>query len=341
MKTFLRPLTLKIILFAVSVACPVGAWAAEPAYPDDFNHLRFVPHKDIADQDKICFVLYTTHNDIMKMVVQFYPLGTTHNRTAHLEIQKEGQWKRIATGTVRENEYGLYDEKAWNLRFRVENWDMSRDFPYRVVALDGVANYEGLIRKDPIEKKEIVVAAFSCNSWKDKASRQDVVDAVSVQDPDLLFFAGDQIYHHTHHLGEWLIFGEQFGELTRNRPTVAIPDDHDVGQGNLWGSSGRKPYHKKAHDGGYVREPRYVREVEFAQTGNLPDPYDSTPVKQGIGVYYTSLKVGGIDFAILEDRKFKSGPLEIFPQLANQERADTPKGVSGEELESEAAVLLG
>jgi hypothetical protein len=43
----------------------------------------------------------------------------------------------------------------------------------------------------------------------------------------------------------------------------------------------------------------------------LPDPYDPTPVEQGIGVYYTSLNVGGIDFAIIEDRKFKSGCSEI------------------------------
>ncbi|MEM7600084.1 MAG: hypothetical protein AAF357_01560 [Verrucomicrobiota bacterium] len=339
MKSHSASVALKIILVMFSAASLLTA--SEPAYPDSFNHLRFVPHKDVVDEDKICFVLYTTHDDIMKMVVQFYPLDEGDSRTAHLEVQEDGQWKRIATETIRENDYGIYDEKAWNLRFRVEEWDMSQDFSYRVVALDGVATYEGLIRKDPVEKNEIVVAAFSCNSWKDLHTRQDVVDTVNIQDPDLLFFAGDQIYHHTHHLGEWLIFGEQFGELTRNRPTVAIPDDHDAGQGNLWGSSGKKPEHKKAHDGGYIQRPQYVNEVQFAQSGNLPDPYDPTPVQQGIGVYYTSLKVGGIDFAIIEDRKFKNGPLEIFPELANQERADTPQGVSGEDLHSEEAVLLG
>ncbi|MGL4400134.1 MAG: hypothetical protein ACRCXD_09725, partial [Luteolibacter sp.] len=49
------------------------------------------------------------------------------------------------------------------------------------------------------------------------------------------------------------------------------------------------------------------------QTSHLPDPYDPTPVEQGIGVYYTNLLVGGVDFAIIEDRKFKTGPLGRHP----------------------------
>jgi hypothetical protein len=46
----------------------------------------------------------------------------------------------------------------------------------------------------------------------------------------------------------------------------------------------------------------------------LPDPVDPTPVERGIGVYFTRLRVGGMDFAILEDRKFKSGPMGKIPQ---------------------------
>src|SRR5690606_18686342 len=50
---------------------------------------------------------------------------------------------------------------------------------------------------------------------------------------------------------------------------------------------------------------------EHQQTSHLPDPYDPTPIEQGIGVYYTSLNVGGVDFAIVEDRKFKSGCFDL------------------------------
>jgi hypothetical protein len=72
-----------------------------------------------------------------------------------------------------------------------------------------------------------------------------------------------------------------------------------VGNSNLWGAGGKVGYY------GY-KDPNYVREVERAQTSNLPDPYDSTPIKRGIGVYYTDLTWGRIGFAIIEDRKFKS-----------------------------------
>ena len=43
-----------------------------------------------------------------------------------------------------------------------------------------------------------------------------------------------------------------------------------------------------------------------------PDP---KPVNRGIGVYFTSLNVGGVDFAILEDRKFKTGPAGKIPKM--------------------------
>ncbi len=53
--------------------------------------------------------------------------------------------------------------------------------------------------------------------------------------------------------------------------------------------------------------------VERQQCAHLPDPHDPAPILQGIGVYSTSLVVGGIDFAIIEDRKFKTGPRGRHP----------------------------
>ena len=51
----------------------------------------------------------------------------------------------------------------------------------------------------------------------------------------------------------------------------------------------------------------FVKMVERTQTSHLPDPFDPTPVGQGIGVYYSHLVWGRVSIAILEDRKFKSG----------------------------------
>ena len=94
----------------------------------------------------------------------------------------------------------------------------------------------------------------------------------------------------------WLLFGRQFGDIIRDRPTICIPDDHDVGQGNLWGEGGKQALLPGAADGGYRMPPDYVRMVERAQTSHLPDPYDPTPIERNIGVYYTSLNVAGIDW---------------------------------------------
>ncbi|MEX2025974.1 MAG: hypothetical protein WEH44_01715, partial [Pirellulaceae bacterium] len=96
---------------------------------------------------------------------------------------------------------------------------------------------------------------------------------------------------------------------------ICIPDDHDVGHGNLWGESGKRSTIPGDADGGYRYPVEYVNQVQRQQSGHLPDPVDPAPVDRGITVYFTRLTLGGIDFAILEDRKFKSGPAGKIPQL--------------------------
>lgn len=271
---------------------------------------------EVARQDAICFAMYTVQDGTLKLMAQLYPLADGESRAVELHVQVGDGWKTVDRKTVREDLYGSPPgAKAWNVLFRVEDWDHSRDWTYRVVALEGVANYTGLIRKDPVDKNEIVVAAFTGNSNGDRSQKPDIIQNLVAQDPDLLFFSGDQSYDHTKHLGAWLLFGRQFGEVIKDRPTIAIPDDHDVGQGNLWGEEGIHAKLSGGADGGYRMSPQYVNEVQFAQTANLPDPYDPTPVKRGIGVYYTSLNIGGVDFAIIEDRKFKTGPAGVIPKM--------------------------
>ncbi|MEY4485342.1 MAG: hypothetical protein RL693_2794 [Verrucomicrobiota bacterium] len=55
--------------------------------------------------------------------------------------------------------------------------------------------------------------------------------------------------------------------------------------------------------------------MQRQQAWNLPDPVDPAPIERGITVYFTRLRVGGVDFAILEDRKFKSGPFGKIPVM--------------------------
>jgi hypothetical protein len=247
----------------------------------------------------VAFGIYTVHNQILKLSAQLYPLYPKETREVRLEVEKDGAWTEIARQNV--HDFG------WSTTFRVENWDDSVDVKYRLRHGDS-ASFEGLVRRNPTEKDEIVVAALTCNSNKDRGLRPEYTRNVNHQNPDLVFFAGDQSYDHTEHTAAWLKFGLAFRELFRGRPCITIPDDHDIGQGNLWGEGGKVAKSPAGNDGGYFYHHEYVKMVERQQCGHLPDPYDPTPVEQGIGVYYTKLLLGGIDFAILEDRKFKTGP---------------------------------
>ena len=252
----------------------------------------------------VCFGIYTVHNRILKLSAQLYPLYPEESREVRLEIGKDGKWTEVARQKV--------NDLGWSTTFRIADWDDSMDFKYRLLHGDK-ASFEGLVRKNPADNDEIVLAALSCNSNKDRGLREEYTANINHQDPDLVFFAGDQSYDHKEHTAAWLKFGLAFREIFRERPCVTIPDDHDIGQGNLWGEGGKKSKVEAGHDGGYFFHPEYVKMVERQQCAHLPDPYDPAPVGQGIGVYYTRLVLGGVDFAILEDRKFKPGPLGRHP----------------------------
>ena len=253
----------------------------------------------------VAFGLYTHDHGVLKLTAQLFPLHLEETLEVRLELKRGGQWQEVASQAV--------NSLGWNTTFRIEDWDNTADVAYRLLHGES-ARFEGLIRRDPSERDLIKLAALSCDSPKGKASREPYIRNINHQDPDLVFFAGDQSYYHKEHTAGWLTWGMKYRELFRNRPCVTIPDDHDIGQGNLWGEGGKVSRTKGSDDGGYTFHADYVKMVERTQTSHLPDPFDPTPVEQGIGVYYTNLNVGGVNFAILEDRKFKSGPNGKIPQ---------------------------
>lgn len=279
---------------------------------DWWNHAKAIkndPNKiidvDVPRDQVICFGIYTVYNKILKMSAQLFPLYPDETREVRLELKKNEKWEEAAKSKV--------NDLGWSALFRIENWDETKDVPYRLRHGKN-AIFEGIIRKQPSDKNEIVVASLNCNSNKDRGSREEYIRNVNFFNPDLMFFAGDQSYDHTEHTAAWLMFGLQFRDLFRERPCITIPDDHDVGHGNLWGEGGKISASPAGDDGGYFYHHEYVKMVERCQTSHLPDPYDPTPIQQGIGVYYTSINIGGIDFAVIEDRKFKSGPAGKVPQ---------------------------
>ncbi len=268
-------------------------------------------------EQTLAFALYTHDNGILKLNAQCFPLLPEEPKSVILDFQINGEWVQQDKQPV------LYP--GWDVHFRITDWDASRDVPYRL-RLGNLSTFEGLIRKDPVDKETIVVASMSCNSPRDRERflRTELVENLKQHDPDLLFFAGDQNYTHDEATYGWLQFGVQYAELMQDRPTVCIPDDHDVGHGNLWGEEGLHNPQANSSAPGYAFPASFVNMVQRQQTGHLPDPYDPTPVKQGITVYYTDLTVGGISFAILEDRKFKSGPQNIPKMRPRQDHINDP-----------------
>ena len=269
------------------------------------NAKRF-PKLDVPRNEVVAFAVYTHHRGVLKLTAQLFPLKPDEAMETRLEFKRGDNWEEVKTEKV------WYP--GWSSHFRIENWDNTKDVAYRVRHGEE-AMFEGLIRHDPTEKDVITVGNMSCNSSRTGGPRPKIVENLKQQNPDVLFFAGDQTYHHTEHTAGWLQFGLQFRDIMKDRPTITIPDDHDVGQANIWGEAGKLAKTPQGPSGGYYYPVDYVNMVQRHQTWHLPDPYDATPIQRGIGVYYTSIKVGGVDFAIIEDRKFKSGPEGKIPKM--------------------------
>lgn len=278
---------------------------------------------------------YTVSRGVLKMTAQLPPLGDGFDGEGALEFREAGgEWRPAGGAALRRPSNTMH----WRIEgWGSEAWQRSGRLAYRLrVTLPsrGEHVFEGAIRAEP--EGDVVLAAFTGNKhftggirWNHGGvwfPHAELVAAVAHHDPDLLFFSGDQIYEGDltgaqrrpldqamlDYHDKWLRWCWAFQDLVRERPTICIPDDHDVYHGNLWGAGGRAA--KGQDDGGYTMPAEFVRMVEETQTSHLPDPYDPTPVEQGIGVYYTDLRYGGISFAILEDRKFKSSATPTVPE---------------------------
>jgi hypothetical protein len=296
------------------------------------NNKKRIIDVEVPRDEVICFGIYTTQDNVLKLSAQLFPLFPDETREVRLEFNKNGNWEEAAVQKI--NDIG------WSTLFRLENWDNSVDVPYRLRHGKN-AVFEGLIRKDPVDQDTIVVASLNCNSSKDRGMRNEYIRNLNHLDPDLLFFAGDQSYDHTQHTAAWLLWGLQFRDAFRNRPCVTIPDDHDIGQANLWGENGKTASSPAGDNGGYFYHPEYVNMVQRCQTSHLPDPYDPTTIGQGITVYYTNLTVGGVDFAIIEDRKFKSGPAGKIPQMGPRPDHIRDVNYNPESVDVKGLKLLG
>jgi hypothetical protein len=268
----------------------------------------------------------TTEGFVLKISALTAPMGSADSHHVELFVKHGKQWQPLGAASL--------DQDAWVASFRIPNWNAKTGVPYKLVYREkhrdgGETPHEwtGTIRANP-EGRPLRMAALTCQN--DYAFPYEPVALnVAKLDPDLVFFSGDQIYENhggfgiirepaepaiLNYLRKFYQFGWSFREVMRDRPTLCLPDDHDVFQGNIWGEGGVKMVKGDggaSSSGGYLQPARMVNAVHKTNVSHHPDAYDSAPCEQGISVYFGDMVYGGVGFAIIADRQWKSGPQRV------------------------------
>ena len=279
----------------------------------------------------ILWVQYLTANDTLKLAAHTdaNPMAPT-NATVDLYLKSGSGWTKERTVKV--------DPLTTVAEFRIDDWNTKRDRQYRVVS--GFSEITGTIRKDPVNKSIIKLMGVSCVNDK-RFPYQKTVEQMVAQNPDLVFFLGDQLYRSNAggewidpyeddqvipamkgYLAKWRKFGLTFRDLLKDRPCVIITDDHDVYARDLWGKGGELMTGGRT-DGGYFHMD-WTNAVERVQTWILPDAANPGPWGDGVMAYYSSMDFGGLSIALLEDRKFKSAPTDILKKAVDDPRTNEP-----------------
>ena len=275
---------------------------------------------------------YGLSNDTLKIAVHTDadPLNAVEAET-ELWLKQNGKWQRTMAAVI--------DPLTAMAVFRIDNWRQKSNVSYQVRS--GKSVLQGVIRANPKNKpvlKLMVVACVNDKWFPYEAAVKQMID----QDPDLVFFAGDQIYESNaggevvlceqesevpeamaNYLAKWRKFGLTFRDLLKDRPSIMITDDHDVYASDLWGDGGRRMTGPRT-SGGYPMHPIWVNAVEATQTWHLPDAVAKGPWGDGINAYFTALDYGGVSFAILEDRKFKSPPSLVVKEAVKDPLTQRP-----------------
>ncbi|MGB7346522.1 MAG: alkaline phosphatase D family protein [Pirellulaceae bacterium] len=292
---------------------------------------------------------------VMKLSALTGPMGQQDNKDVELLIQKEGEWKSLGTAPLHRD--------AWTATFRIANWDERVETPYKVVYRENHRSgsetesiWQGKIKANPTGRP-LRLGALTCQNDYG-FPYEPVAENLIKLDPDMLYFSGDQLYEGhggfgiirspaepaiLNYLRKYYQHGWAFRHAMKNAPTICLPDDHDVFQGNIWGEGG-KPMNVKdggaSSNGGYIEPARMVNTVHLTNCAHHPDFYDPKPVEQDISVYYGDMVYGDVSFAIIADRQWKSGPQNVE---TGSGRADHVKdqNVDTAFLDKPGLVLLG
>jgi alkaline phosphatase D len=301
---------------------------------------KVTEHPDRAE-GPVLGTLYSLNGGLLKLTAQLLPVGGGDPRTLRLQLRRPGGgWEDGPEAPVGPGFAAAFRVDGWDAtidrEYRVV-WAPGTPEEQR---------FGGVVGRDPVDADELVVGLVDCtiHSFRPLNVASDagpelpgsrplglytdrnlyfpyaeLVAGLRRRRPHLLAAVGDQYYEHRpttkdkgpeptlDMLYRWYLWLWAFRDLTRSLPTVVLVDDHDVYQPNLWGNAGVAAPGGDYRAGGYDHPAAWVNLVQRVQCGHNPDPYDPTPVAQGIGVVYGAFRYGGVGFALVEDRKFKTG----------------------------------
>lgn len=317
----------------------------------------------------------------LRLTAHLAALGDGDGHTAELWLQGDrGHWELAGTSTrttdgsdlacFEVNGYrDLPDGEARPYKVELPGLARIDAAPLSTGSAARGSTFGGLIQAEPQPTEDWVLASLSCLknqvgpiAWNGSGlwfPHEQLVERVLAADPDFLYFSGDQIYEGDitgpnrqdldlsieDYQTKYRRFLWAFRDLLRDRPSVMVPDDHDVFHGNLWGAGG---VHARARDGlsaqdsgGYSMPAEFVNVVHRSLTSNLPPTRVSPVIGKGITTYTTDFTWGGVDFAVLADRMWKDSPSVAVPGADFKNGWSQAEGFDLLASDSPGASLLG
>ncbi len=281
----------------------------------------------------VAFTMYTLSHGTLNLSAQLVPGCLQGEAQVVLEILSDNRWKEVARSPV--------SSDSWLAVFRVHDWDSSVDREFRVrVEAPGLENLNaqiptGIIRKEPTAGDRLLMAVLSQNR-EEGYPHSGLLSVLKKQNPDLLFFAGNQVFGRPasfwqkeftleearqEYLRQWLLFGWAFSDLLRDRPAIVLPDARDYFQIKLWGEGGRQAEHRTFTDpallqdsGGFLMPQEFIRLVLETQLSHLPEPEKWSSTDYSGEPFWREVRYGGLSLAVVCDRVFKSAPEHFLPE---------------------------
>lgn len=336
--TLSRRMRMRVVLggFSLVASSPAETKGRAPStfYFDRFSLSgRGVAYDPAHRIGPIVSTQYLLSDNTVKIAAQFMPVdddASSRSRTIARLYTKEDNAPRFR---YRRRASARLHRLSRTVVFSVPNWDKTKAHDYVVETFWQGSRYvrRGKIRAEPTGT-QFKIGVFSCD-FGYLFPHVELTQKVKRHNPDMLFFAGDQIYETNDEFGNakfaeledamldylrrYYRFLLSWQRLLKDRPSIIVPDDHDVFHGDLFGHGGRRLEldvvggRRVINDrnGGYLMPGKWVRAVERTQVGVLPTaatPGVRLPI--GIRTYFTSVRYARLSFAVMEDRKFKTGP---------------------------------